>query len=248
MMQVIDIVPIANLGYIKDAPMGMFLTHLVEHSVGYSNFARYFKGYKILDNSLIELGDAVSTTRLVNAALAINADEIILPDVFRNGPATLASTEKALRECKKIEQDLNLERPFKYMGVCQGNDPREFAECFRRMLGLGLDVIGIPKVCAKLHPKGRPYFEYLWREMCWNVDTPPQIHLLGLWYNYNELVQYQYPKDIRSVDTCLATFFAKHSISPITGTRPDGFTVDLINDSVDWQLFINCRFKEAYWS
>ena len=70
-MQIIDIVPIHYLHLVQNQPMAMFLTHLVENSPEYAKFARNYTGYKILDNSLIELGQAVSIERVLNAAKII---------------------------------------------------------------------------------------------------------------------------------------------------------------------------------
>ena len=64
-MQIIDIVPIHYLHLVQNQPMAMFLTHLVENSPEYAKFARNYTGYKILDNSLIELGEAVDIERVL---------------------------------------------------------------------------------------------------------------------------------------------------------------------------------------
>ena len=38
---------------------------------------------------------------------------------------------------------------------------------------------------------------------------------------------------IRSCDTCHLSYLAKHGLN-IVDVRPDGFTVDLVNDKVDY--------------
>ena len=93
-----------------------------------------------------------------------------------------------------------------------------------------VDVIGIPKVLAKMHPQGRPYFV---NELCYLGCKPH--HLLGLWYSMTELQEYHDLELIRSCDTVLLGYMAKHG-KPITGVRPDGYTVDLENDVVDYSV------------
>lgn len=238
-MQLINIVPVANLSYIKDQPMGMFLTHLVEKNLEYREFAKNFKGYKILDNSLIELKGAVSLDRLCNAACLINADEIILPDVFLDGPATLNSVYKALEDLKALRDThrhkQNLD--FKVMAVAQGANGIEFCRCLSVLLHMGgIDVVGIPKVCAKLAQEGRPAFEPQWNIM----DHDKQIHLLGIWYSFEELGRYDNLDAIRSLDTCLPAYFALYNL-PASAVRADGFTLDLEHTNVPYGRYKKCQ-------
>ena len=88
-MQLINIFPLGNICLEYQQNMHMFLTHMVEKYPAYASVAQSAPGYKILDNSLIELGGSVSIQRVINAADLIEADEIILPDVFQNGPEPL---------------------------------------------------------------------------------------------------------------------------------------------------------------
>jgi hypothetical protein len=200
----------------------MLLTHLVEKNPEYRQWAASAKRYKILDNSLIELGSAVNMQRILRAAEEVGANEIILPDVFRNGEATLREVFGSMND---IASWGHLGK-YKLMAVCQGKDEEEFARTFEILSQQpSIDVIGIPKVCAKMHPAGRPHFEYLWE------DCPKTIHLLGLWYSWTELEAYEHPEDIRSVDTCLAAFQAKYHLSA-RAVRPDGFSVDLGDNTI----------------
>ncbi|MFG2640386.1 hypothetical protein ACGFYP_05365 [Streptomyces sp. NPDC048370] len=56
----------------------------------------------IVDNGLFDLGYALPATRLVEAALAVSAREIILPDVMRDGAATFTASEQAAREIREL--------------------------------------------------------------------------------------------------------------------------------------------------
>lgn len=231
-MRLINIYPLGNLGMHYTQSMHMFLTHLVEKYPFYAKLAKEVKGYKILDNSLIELGGAVNLQRVLDAAARIDADEIILPDVFQNGPETIKAVEEAIKELLKVYPDGNF--PFKIMAVAQGKDEYEWYECYQKLLYNNfVDVVGIPKVLAKMHPQGRPHFV---NELC-DLQRKPH-HLLGLWYSMSELNEYKRIDDIRSCDTVLSGYMAKHGLSA-AGVRPDGYTVDLEEDVINYSNFNN---------
>lgn len=225
-MQIISIAPIGNICMEYNQPMHMYLTHLVEKYPMYVKVAQQAGGYKILDNSLIELGKAMTIERVLDAAEKIQADEIILPDVFQDREGTLRAVDRALTE---IDRRYLGKWPFKLMAVAQGKTWAEWDMCYGDLMARSeVDVIGVPKVCAKMLPGGRP--EVMRRSQCKLLEK--EHHLLGLWYSASELYQYDHPDMIRSCDTVLASFMAKHGLGAM-GVRPDGFTVDLENDVID---------------
>lgn len=231
-MQLINIFPVANADMEFEQPMHMFLTHLVEKYPHYAKIARQVDGYKILDNSLIELGGAVDILRVIEAAEKIQADEIILPDVFQDGAGTLEAVDRAL---DTIDSMFRGKCPFKLMAVAQGKDYTEWYECYEKFLDCDeIDVIGIPKVCAKMLPGGRP--EVMRTARC-NLLAKPH-HLLGLWYSVTELMEYKYPEHIRSCDTVHLNYLVQHRLGPL-GVRPDGYTLDLENEKIAPALFRN---------
>ena len=231
-MRLIHIYPIGNLGMHYRQDMHMFLTHLVEKYPHYARFARKVRGYKILDNSLIELGGAVDLQRVLDAAAHIDADEIILPDVFQDGPATIRAVKAAIQELLTIYPEGKF--PYEIMAVAQGKDEKEWYECYQFLLSNPyVSVIGIPKVLAKMHPKGRPYFV---NELC-DLQAKPH-HLLGLWYSMSEFNEYNSIDDIRSCDTVLSGYMAKYGLSG-AGVRPDGYTVDLEEDVIEYANYNN---------
>ena len=226
-MYLINIYPLGNICLESNQRMHMFLTHMVEKYPAYTEAARNAPGYKILDNSLIELGGAVDLERVVKAAEYIGADEIILPDVFQDGPATTKAVQSAIDELNKMYP--NRSWPFKLQAVAQGKDEKEWYECYQELLNIpDVDVIGVPKVLAKMHPGGRPHFV---NELC-NLRAKPH-HLLGMWYSMSELLEYKYPEQIRSCDTVLLGYLFKHNLN-FWGVRPDGYTLNLEKDVVPY--------------
>lgn len=228
-MQLINIFPLGNICMEYQQDMHMYLTHMVEKYPLYAETARNVPGYKILDNSLIELGGAVDMERLLRAAQIIDADEIILPDVFRDGQATVEAVKESLQYL--YSQWPNRNWPFQLMAVAQGRDEQDWYECYRQFLDMpDISVIGVPKVLAKMHPQGRPHFV---NELC-NLFAKPH-HLLGVWYSLSELAEYRDLRHIRSCDTVILGYMAKYGMLA-TGTRPDGYTLDLEKDVVDYSL------------
>lgn len=224
-MKLIHIMPLGNLSYEYQQDMHMFLTHLVEKYPAYAKVAQECSGFKILDNSLIELGDAVDMQRVHDAALTIGADEIVLPDAFLQGPKTIERVKEALGWLR--EKYPRGKWPFKLMAVAQGANEQEWLDCYRELLEMPeIDTVGIPKVLAKVHPQGRPYFVNTYCDLGVKAH-----HLLGLWYSFRELREYKHPKAIRSCDTALQAFFRVNHLDPIWAVRPDGFTIDLEKDT-----------------
>lgn len=232
-MYLINIFPLGNICLESNQRMHMFLTHMVEKYPAYTKAARNAPGYKILDNSLIELGGAVDLERVVKAAEYIGADEIILPDVFQDGPATIKAVQSAIDELNKMYP--NRSWPFKLQAVAQGKDESEWVDCYMELIkNPDVDVIGVPKVLAKMHPEGRPYFV---NNVC-NLWAKPH-HLLGMWYSMSELLEYKYPENIRSCDTVLLGYLFKHGLN-FWGVRPDGHTLNLEKDVVPYaNMFTN---------
>lgn len=200
-MNICSICPV-NKSYLmyEESPMVMLLTHLVEKYPSYVEEAlKHPDTYKILDNSLIELGGALSMDRLVSAAEKVKANEIILPDVFKDGEATIQSTINAINWLKEH----NLLGKYKLMVVCHGTTKEAFKKCFDTLEAMPeIDVIGIPKVMASMSwVKGRNRKDL--KDIFMNSSK--EIHFLGSWYNLGELLDLG--KDVwnrvRSADTCL---------------------------------------------
>ena len=237
-MYLINIFPLGNICMEHNQKMHMFLTHMVEKYPAYVAAAKDAPGYKILDNSLIELGGAVDLDRVIKAAETIGADEIILPDVFQDGPATLEAVENSIAALN--EKYPNRSWPFKLQAVAQGKDEDEWVDCYVGLLkNSDVDVIGIPKVLSKMHPLGRPHFV---NNYCALYQKPH--HLLGMWYSMIELLEYDQPEAIRSCDTVLMGFINKYNMN-FWGVRPDGHTVNLETDVIKYRSLKEMRTGES---
>lgn len=237
-IDVAHIFPISSLTLMQDQKYNMLLTHLAMKYPFYKEYAKKLSNtsYTILDNSLIENnGTAMSLEDVLSVAEEIHPNEIILPDIFLDATATKKSTINALAQLRDRYGE-NI--PFNLMGVVQGKTFEEIQDmvCFYNDIP-HIHTIGIPKILAKYHPQGRPGFEQAW---VWSNTKEKDIHLLGLYYSFEELKQYKYPEKIRSIDTCHLSYLAKHHLS-IDGIRPDGFTVDLENDIITMEEYQNVK-------
>lgn len=219
-MKLASIVPMKNVARTFDGDYAMLLTHLVD----YYPKIHHKNCYTIMDNSLIELGSAASIEATFNAAVKCNANELILPDVFRDGYATL---EKVRESIDWLFYDCSNYKPINLMAVCQGSTANEFITCFHNLASIPeIHCIGIPKVAETLLPEGRPGFEPLWQR------CSKRIHLLGCWTSLEEMKQYKHPELIRSCDTCIPALLSTHRIYDVWAKRPDK-TIDLVNDEID---------------
>lgn len=220
-MKVASIVPMNDVERTFDGSYAMLLSHLKDY---YPQRKRGDNCYRIMDNSLIELGGAVDMLQLVTAAMCCDANEIILPDVFQDCDKTLKSVDKALEWIYKHGFD----RRFRLMAVCQGETIDEFERCFERLERLKeVHCIGIPKVAETLHSTaGRPYFEYLW------YGCPKDIHLLGCWTSLREIKYYQRPEMIRSIDTCIPALNAIYGMD-VWQQRTKERTINLTHDKLN---------------
>lgn len=62
----------------------------------------------IVDNGVFDLGEALPAADLVRAARAVRAQEIILPDVMHDGPATIRASDLAATQILAITDEFRL--------------------------------------------------------------------------------------------------------------------------------------------
>ncbi|WP_416971639.1 hypothetical protein [Streptomyces sp. 4F14] len=79
----------------------------------------------IVDNGLFDLGRALPVPDLVAAATAVAAREIVLPDVMRDGEATLKASEQAAREIQELAGDA-----FRLCAVLHAADDEEWLRTY----------------------------------------------------------------------------------------------------------------------
>ncbi len=194
----------------------MALAHLAEEHEEYRSFHRTAAAlgdFVTLDNSVIELGEAVPIDYLVKLADEIGAVEIVLPDAFKDMDKTLSLIDRAVR---RVPDHLRA------MAVPQGSTAEEWLECaYQIVVRYWRDIrtIGIPKVTTTLFDGGRlaaleAYCEMLLQRAQFYPNIR-DIHLLGIWEDPREvhaIACSQYGRYVRSVDSCMAYLAAQEGV------------------------------------
>lgn len=78
----------------------------------------------IVDNGVFDLGESLCPQDLLRAARAVNAEEIILPDVMHDGPATMRASDRAAAELCELGDG------FRLCAVVHAADDTEWHRCY----------------------------------------------------------------------------------------------------------------------
>lgn len=97
----------------------------------------------IMDNSIVELGDAVPLKTVASAAVFATADVMVLPDVMGDGSGTINKYLSLRSEMDQIHQNLE------FMAVPQGPTMSDFAACLETfVMDPRITWIGIPRIAT----------------------------------------------------------------------------------------------------
>jgi len=170
--------------------------------------------YIILDNGVTEKGSPCDIKVLAEYALTVDAQEIVLPDVFDDGPGTIKSTFDAIEQWKGLAtKPLSV----KFMAVVHGKNEREWAQVYNTFVSHPeIDVIGLPKVMSRTFGSRFQQLNHMFRHDVVQRSKDVEYHLLGVWENPSEVPYYadNFPW-IRSIDTSMPV------MSGVTGIDVD---------------------------
>lgn len=174
-MYVALILPVNWLSWTEYGDFGLVLNHLLKKSPEYLRYWQRYEGYKVLDHSLIELGNP-DFDDIVAMAKRIGADEIVLPDWLRE-------PKKTLEESRKILENSSWSN---WMLVYHERKPFGSVKQYREMLESYPEIvsIGIPKIY-------HPYRLQLAHVLTERIPRVITVHLLGC-DNLLELVGFWY--------------------------------------------------------
>ena len=149
-MELIHILPKGNL---KDKPNQKYELYLADEILKDPDFYReYVKGtpgYKILDNSLNELGASMSLEQLSEAADIICPDEVVYPDSIDP-----EESNKLFWECRERVKRFSNLRDLKKMVVVHSDDWFGAIVLSEKYSKAGVDVLAYSKVTSEQW--GRP--------------------------------------------------------------------------------------------
>lgn len=229
------IVPTAYLEKLdKFSDCYLILEHVAKKDFEYRNFFTYSSKYKILDNGAYENGYPTPMVDLINMGDMLKADEIVLPDVFREAIYTKKHIETALDTIRK-EGRLG---DFKLMAVPQGKNAFEYLECLKWISKIKeVDVIGISfiivKDCFKEYTgidQVMPNRLFLTSIMEFIDREGKHAHLLGMG-NCKEIELQEKHDWIRSADS--STCFV-HGMNGIKFTKDVGLPIERITTKLDF--------------
>lgn len=221
-MKLATILPTPYLALAEEDDMHMALAHLVGKDPEYTEFfkARAAEGkFVILDNGVVETGVPVPIEVLVSKAKLIGASEIIIPDFFLNGEATMNSAIECIPYVRSNAPEL------KIMVVPQGDSIEDWMYYAKETIKLDIDTIGIPKVLTKFG--GRDARLEVLADLGFSLRGL-DVHLLGCWENPLELtmiakaVAAEQICPVRSCDSAVAYAYARDNILISHGVRPSG--------------------------
>ncbi|MFD3938195.1 hypothetical protein ACFWSF_09345 [Streptomyces sp. NPDC058611] len=170
----------------------------------------------IVDNGVFDLGHALPAPDLIAAARAVDAREIILPDVMRDGPATIKASDAAAREI----QDLS--GAYRLCAVVHGSDDQEWLRCYDHFASS--DYVGAIALPASRRPDpGNQLCRTRWTatrhlEDHGLVDERIVYRLLGLGRTgHLELVEQREHEWIASVDGAAPVILGAMGIAMLPG-------------------------------
>ena len=185
-MKIINIFPsnLINENMIRQ-DYELYLAHQILANPKQFEFLSQEKGcsYKILDNSAYELGKGLDLEQLLKAADIIDANEIVLPDIFKSND----SFEYSLKYL--IEIPANFKRKIAF--VAQGSNIIDLKYNLTRIKQLKrVNTIMLPK------------WSWAWRMDLMNtlVTTEKEIHWLGMGDSITEVIG-THTCNIRTIDT-----------------------------------------------
>lgn len=232
------IVPNAHLDTHGHGDLHLLLAHLmkVKSYVSHYQTERLKGAYLILDNSAHEYREGIGAAELLKFALKVKAQEIVVPDVLDDGPATVARAVEALEDWFEgtPSPDMYELNPV-LMYVPQGAGKGEYWECVQELIDLHIYmakrkhsrrdfVLGVSKDYDDFSGglmEILDTLEIIKDEMWADKEIRMHCHILGwarhLWC-YTDLARKH--KWIRSTDSCKPFQYAIHNLELEPGEDP----------------------------
>lgn len=235
-MKMASIVPQNFLELTAEADFHMALAHLIGLPE-FETYTRFFKERKpgsfcIMDNGVIE-GNPMPIDIIIDRALMIDADEIVLPDAYKDVKETIYMIGEAIKRLQLRFGNHNW--PFKLMAVPQGHDYNSWMVCAGEIINKYseyIDTIGIPKHLIETM-ENRDARLYAISDLADELDLEGfDIHLLGCWKTPLEVLtiakaseQGIIPK-VRSCDSAIPYVYARNGLRFSDDDRPDKDPID----------------------
>lgn len=247
-MQVCHIVPTSALDCVRPYDTHLVLAQQYLIDPIYAQFYRDMRSYGktlILDNGAHELRHSIAVQKLVEVALDLQPQLVVVPDVPRNAHATLVLMEESVAYLEE-----KLPSSVEYIFTPQGRTPEGWLENLKQIVaGWRPSTIAInPSVCELF-----PDRSYALRSACSiasRLDCYPKFHLLGAEKPSLHPILFM-PDDIRaaiaSMDTARAANCTLAELDDIYDYVPrvPGFFYRKLNNLELSQLKLNMEELDA---
>lgn len=207
----------------------LYLAHQILANPKQFEFLSQEKGcaYKILDNSAYELGKGLELNKLLEAADIIDANEIVLPDIFKSDDSLSYSLQYL------IEIPTDFKR--KVAVVAQGSN-------FDNLVANLLKIKQFKRIDTIMLPKWSSGHRMELMNVL--IDTDKKIHWLGMGDNLAETIG-PYTDKIRSIDTGYFTALASTDYEQsIFNKRIDDIKINLDNMPVKEYNLMNLMSQQ----
>lgn len=221
----------------------MVLPEGLVRSEEYKSFYRDCKGYKVLDNGLVE-GVQYDGVELNQMARSVGANCIIVPDLFR-------ATDATIEKCRTFKRHRNAE--LDYMGVLQGRDLMEYLKCLYFYDHTPwITHIGLPRIMCELHKLQRVTFlESIRIEQAkGNIRGNLKFHALGGSPWIQEVLVLS-ETNCDSMDTSLPVVLGlegKGLTGPYLSRSHDFMSRDVNRQSMTWRVLYDNVVKYLEWA
>lgn len=223
------------------------LAHVLRDDEGqmayYKERAASMDDYVILDNGAYELGRSIPFQHLIDVALQIMPQEIVLPDVFLNSKETILTACEGHNLLTNVGNAWAfIDHPMNIMVAPQGKNLTEWLRCMDALINaMRPNVIGIPVVYEKMMGRGVLIKEVI-RYFEGDLYFRPEIHLLGWDGDLYKLMCYarDFPLWVRGIDSA-KPFYYSLDRNPMfldqgpVRPRPDNY-FDLLKDEFSIQV------------
>ena len=177
--------------------------------ISYKNFFKYNSKYVLLDNGVAE-NILISDLELVDLAVEMNVNELIIPDVIGD----YKKTKKKRNDFLKKFYDKLDRHDIKIQSVVQGSTLDECKQCLKEIQSDSrIDVVGVPfrMNYAEFYGKTKEENQMLNRiNFIKTNNFLMPVHLLGC-NLLQEMVEFYYYKGVRSMDTKLISRYAMNN-------------------------------------
>lgn len=229
------IVPSKGLNLVGNDPIQMTLAQLLLNDEAYrTHYLENKSGFVIMDNGAFE-GEDLSNEELLKLAEVFKPDELVLKDILMGGGSSFKVTEESFNFFKKRKPEQKL------MGVPQGKNMEEWKGNALKIIELGVDTIGIPRVTLRFGDLSRLEAAKFVRENSLTVD----IHLLGAGEDFEEVRRVLKEVNIRSADSSLTYMISQRENRPSLASKRPSVSIDFneevrfAEEFLDYKKYVN---------